>query len=101
MAEENFKIELLAEQVKDLKEENKDFEKRLTELETKKEKTDFQYEQIMEEIKKLNEKTIPKVLEEIEKIKNKPAKKWETITNTLITTIVAAVVSFVVTKIGG
>ena len=63
------KLELFEEQLKELKEQNKEYEKRLTAIETSREKTEFQYEQIMKAIDKLNEVTIPNLMKELENIK--------------------------------
>lgn len=54
-----------------------DHEKRLKEVETSKQKTDFQYEQIMEALQKINDKTIPNLIKEIEELKNKPVKRYD------------------------
>lgn len=103
MTEDNISVKVAfhEEQLKELKEQNKDFEKRLTEMETSKEKTEYQYEQIMKAIDKLNDITIPSIVKELEGIKNKPAKRWETGINALISAIVAGMVAFISTKIGG
>ena len=42
-------------------------------------KTDLQYEQIMRTLNKLVEQTIPQLSKEIQEIKDKPAKRWDTI----------------------
>lgn len=89
------KFDLLDEQIKELKTQNKELEKRLTTIETSREKTEFQYEQIMKAIDKLNEDTIPKLMKELEIIKNKPAKRWETGINALISGVVAIVISLI------
>ena len=103
MTEDNIsvKVAFYEEQLKELKEQNKNFEKRLTEMETSKEKTEYQYEQIIKAIDKLNDITIPSVLKELEAIKNKPVKRWETGVNALISAIIAGFVAFISTKIGG
>lgn len=100
-ASAEIKLELFEEQLKELKEQNKEYEKRLTAIETSREKTEFQYDQIMKAIEKLNEVTIPNLMKELEAIKNKPAKRWETGINALISAIVAGVVGFLVSKLGG
>lgn len=95
MAEDNVnvKVAFMEEQIKELKEQNKDFEKRLTSIETSREKTEYQYEQIMDAIKKLNEVTLPNILAELESIKNRPAKRWDNVINAAIAGIVAIIVS--------
>ena len=95
------KLELFEEQLKELKEQNKEYEKRLTAIETSREKTEFQYEQIMKAIDKLNEVTIPNLMKELENIKNKPTKRWEARVNALISAIAAGLVGFGVSYLGG
>ena len=89
------KLELFEEQLKELKEQNKEYEKRLTAIETSREKTEFQYEQIMKAIDKLNEVTIPNLMKELENIKNKTAKRWEAGVNALISAIVQGLLDLV------
>lgn len=76
----------------DLEQEFKDHEKRIKEIETSKQKTDFQYEQIMGALKKINDETIPSLIKEIEELKNKPVKRYDTIVTSIITGIVGAFV---------
>ena len=89
------KVTLIEEQLKELREQNRDYEKRLTAIETSREKTEYQYTQIMKAIDKLNDVTIPSLLRELEKIKNKPAKRWETGVNAIISGIVAVIISLI------
>lgn len=86
-------IKLLEEQVKELKAQNKDLEKRITAIETSRAKTEYQYDQIMRAIDKLNDITIPNVLKEIESLKNKPAKRYESIITAGISGVVAIIIS--------
>ncbi len=55
----------------------------------------------MKAIDKLNEVTIPNLMKELENIKNKPAKRWEAGVNALISAIVAGLVGFGVSYLGG
>lgn len=52
-------------------------EQRMSALETTKEKTDFQYEQIMATLNKINDKTIPNLVSQLEELKNKPVKRYD------------------------
>ena len=99
--EEN-KILLLEEQFKSYKEqtektinklENKliDHEKRIVALELANTKTDLQYQQIIETLKKLNEQTIPNLTKEIEELKNKPVKRYDQIVTGILGAIAGAI----------
>ena len=55
----------------------------------------------MKAIEKLNEVTIPNLVKELDAIKNKPAKRLETGINALISAIVAGVVGFLTSRLGG
>lgn len=92
-------IENIKSQLQDLKKEHEKFDERIRAVETSKEKTEFQYEQIMQALDKLNEKTIPGLTKELNELKNKPVKRYETAVNAIISAIVAAVVGFLSTKL--
>lgn len=74
-------------------------EQRISELEKRSEKTDFQYEQIMKMLDKLTEQTIPELSREIQAIKNKPAERYNTAVTTIITTIIGAIIGFIFSKL--
>lgn len=76
-----------------------DHEKRIQQIERSKEKTDFQYEQIMKTLETLNKDTIPKLTKEIEELKNKPVKRYDQVITGLISAIIGGIVGFVVNKI--
>lgn len=61
----------------ELKQLTSEQEKRIIQLELNNAKTDVQYEQIMNILNKLNEKTIPDLIAQIEELKNKPAKRYD------------------------
>lgn len=52
-------------------------EKRIIQIELNNAKTDIQYEQIMNILNKLNERTIPDLIAQIEELKNKPVKRYD------------------------
>ena len=54
-----------------------DLDNRLREIEMSKQKTEFQYEQIMESLRTLNDKTIPKLTAQIQELKDKPVKRYD------------------------
>lgn len=76
-------------------------EKRIQLMERSKEKTDFQYEQIMEMLRTLNEKTIPDLTKQIQEIKDKPNQRYNTVITSIISAIVGGAVGFAVNKILG
>lgn len=72
----NFK-EITTKEIKEIKELIVEIDKRVTTIEMAKQKTDYQYEQIMQSLKTLNEKTIPNLTAQIEELKNKPVKRYD------------------------
>ena len=74
-----------------LKKQLDDHEKRIKDVETSKQKTDFQYEQIMEALQKINDKTIPSLIKEIEELKNKPVKRYDQAISAVIGAIFGAI----------
>jgi len=77
--------------IEELKQQINDNNKRILTIEKSKEKTDFQYEQIMETLKTLNEKTIPNLTAQIEELKNKPIKRYDTAISAILGSIFGAV----------
>lgn len=75
------------------------FKNEFGKLETKGEKTDFQYDQIMKMLDKLNEQTIPELSREIQAIKSKPAERYNQVVMTIITTGVGAIIGFIFSKL--
>lgn len=67
------------DKVDNLVAETKEQEKRISQLEMNNTKTDLQYEQIMRTLNKLVEQTIPELSTEIQKIKDKPSKRLDTL----------------------
>lgn len=78
-------------QIEELKKQIEDHEKRIQLMEKSKEKTDYQYEQIIQTLNKLNEKTIPDLTMQIEELRNKPIKRYETIIGSILGAIFGAV----------
>lgn len=76
-----------------------ELDKRIIDLEKRNEKTDFQYEQIMKMLDRLNNVTIPKLTEEIQLIKNKPAERYNSIVTTIIGAVVGAIVGFIASNV--
>lgn len=74
-------------------------QERVTDLEAKGEKTDFQYDQIMKMLDKLTEQTIPELSREIQALKSKPVERYNTVVTSIISTVVGAIVGFIVSKL--
>ncbi len=72
----NYKIATNKE-IEELKRILETQEKRIIQIELNNAKTDIQYEQIMNILNKLNERTIPDLIAQIEELKNKPAKRYD------------------------
>ena len=84
-----------------MKKDLEDHEKRLLTIEKSQEKTDFQYEEIMKTLNKLNDVTIPSLTAQIEELKNKPVKRYDQIITSLIAGIVGAIIGFISNRIIG
>lgn len=72
-------------------------DKRIKDMELYKEITEYQYSQIMDTLRTLNEKTIPNLTAQIQELKNKPVKRYEQV----ITGILSAVAGSAGTLIAG
>lgn len=83
--------ELNKQDIAELKEDIKSIEKRVLAIEISREKTDYQYEQIMKAIDELNNKTIPNLMTEINELKNKPVKRYDQVITGLIGALVGAI----------
>lgn len=66
-------------------------EKRIIQLEMNNTKTDLQYAQIMQSLKTLNETTIPNLTAQVEELKNKPVKRYESIIGSVLGAIFGAI----------
>lgn len=74
-----------------IQKELEDHEKRILSMERSKEKTDFQYDQIMETLNKLNNITIPNLTAQIEELKNKPIKRYDQVIGSILGAIFGAI----------
>lgn len=84
-------VDSLKEAVKELKEECKDVKNQVSNLEKQNTRTDVQYDNIMETLKKLTEKTIPDLILQVEELKSKPAKRYESIVSGILGAIFGAI----------
>lgn len=73
---ENHK-QIAEEQINRLQEQVSGLDVRVKEMEMSKQKTEYQYEQIMQSLKTLNEKTIPNLTAQIQDLKDKPVKRYD------------------------
>lgn len=70
-------------------------EKRMKDMELYKEITEYQYSQIMESLKTLNEKTIPDLTAQIQELKNKPVKRYEQVVTGILGAIAGSLGTFI------
>lgn len=100
LLEQEFKTykEMTDRQIEELKRVQEDHEKRIQQMEKSKEKTDYQYEQIIDMLNKLNEKTIPNLTTQIEELKDKPVKRYDQVITGIISAVVGGIVGFVINK---
>ena len=63
--ENALKIAAIEEKLKEYEKQHGDYEKRLLAIERSSEKTEFQYQEIMKALNKLNDKTIPDLIKDI------------------------------------
>ena len=83
--------ELTEKQIDSLNKVTDEQEKRINELERNNTKTDLQYEQIIQTLNKLNDTTIPNLVAQIEELKNKPVKRYETVVGSILGAIFGAI----------
>lgn len=104
--ENNSKLLLIEQELRSYREQNEkeiknlftkleDLDKRTLTMEKSKEKTDFQYEQIMEMLNKINNVTIPNLTAQIEELKNKPAKRYDQAIGSILGALFGAVGGFI------
>lgn len=96
---DSIQYEILNREIDDIKQEMKDLSKRISKVEQSREKTEYQFSQIMKALDDLNKITIPKLTKDLEEIKNKPAKRYDTVITTIITAIVSAIISFTISNL--
>lgn len=82
--------------IEDLENEIDNHDNRIKVIEISKEKTDFQYEQIMETLKKLTDKTIPDLTKQIQELKDKPVKRYDQVIGGILGAITGAIGSYIV-----
>ena len=84
------------EKVDGLSTTTKEQEKRIIALENANTRTDLQYEQIMKTLNKLVDVTIPELSKEIQEIKEKPVKRYDTIIVGIIGAIAGGIGTYLV-----
>lgn len=92
------KIKALWHQIEESKEQRKDFEKRIIELEIHRGETKEKFDRIFDAINAI-EKNIAKIADTLESIQTKPAKRYESLIQEVIKFIVLAGVGFAVANI--
>lgn len=78
-------------EIEELKKIIEEEQKKIIQLEMNNTKIDLQYEQIIDTLKKLNEKTIPDLITQVEELKNKPAKRYDQIIGSVLGAIFGAI----------
>lgn len=73
-------------------------EREINKLKQSKEKTDYQYEEIMKALNKLNDTTIPGLVVQIEELKNKPAKRYDQVITAFVAALVSGIVGVIIGK---
>ena len=84
------------EKIKTLTENIEQLTKRVGEIEASKQKTEYQYQQIMKTLEKLNDITIPNLTKQIQELKNKPAERYNLIITAIISTVIGGIVTFII-----
>lgn len=87
------------EKVHNLEKQIKELDQRVKDMELSKEKTEYQYEQIMQTLEKLNETTIPNLTKQIQELKNKPGERYNLIITSIISAVVGGIVTFFINSI--
>lgn len=94
----NDKIKTLWMQIEESKQQRKDFEKRITELEINRGETKEKFDRIFNAISSI-EKNIEKIADSIESIQHKSSKTFDNLKYEVVKYIVIAVIAAVVAKI--
>ena len=96
---QEFKIscEVYKSKIDTLEKQAQNHNDRIRTLENENTKTDIQYAQIMEKLNKLIDTTIPALSKEIQEIKEKPAKRWDTIVVGILGAIAGGIGTAIVT----
>ena len=103
-------LELLKQDIKNHKEVSdeklskiddtlKELDERIKTMEMSKQKTEFQYQQIMKTLEKLNDITTPNLTKQIQELKNKPAERYNLIVTSIISAIVGGIVTFFINSV--
>lgn len=90
---------ILERDIDELKQEIKDLSKRVSKVEQSREKTEYQFSEIMKALDDLNKITIPKLTKDLEEIKNRPVKRYDTAITTIITAVISAIISFTISNL--
>lgn len=91
--------EVYKSKVDKLEIESSELQERVSKLEAKGEKTDFQYDQIMKMLDKLNEQTIPELSREIQALKSKPVERYNAVVTSVISTVIGAIIGYIFSKL--
>ena len=88
--------------IKDLKKDVKELEGRILLIETSRQKTEYQYNEIIKALDKLNNHTIPDLMRQVDELRNKPAKRYDQAITGILGAIFGAIGTIIANKfIGG
>lgn len=91
------KIKALWHQVEESKEQRREFEKRITELERRSDVTEEKFDRIFDAIEAI-EKNVEKIANSLECLQSKPGKTYENIVLEVTKYVVLAAIGFVVAR---
>jgi septal ring factor EnvC (AmiA/AmiB activator) len=91
------KIKALWHQITESKEQRKDFEKRITDLERKSDVTEEKFDRIFTAIEAI-EKNIEKIANSLECIQSKPGQNWNELIKTIIVVGSTAAITYLIKK---
>ncbi|MVX62229.1 hypothetical protein GKZ28_00755 [Clostridium chromiireducens] len=91
------KIKALWHQIDESKEQRKDFEKRIIELERRSDVTEEKFDRLFDAIEAI-EKNVEKIANALEQLQSKPAKTYENLQYEVIKYIVIAGMAFIMAK---
>lgn len=101
MAGENTQTKYNSQVLKELKQDMKDLEGRILLIETSRQKTEFQYNEIMKALDKLNNVTIPDLMRQVDELRNKPVKRYDQAITGILGAIFGAIGTIIANKILG
>lgn len=94
------RVKTLEENYKANAESRREIYKRLSKLEQDASRTDEKYKRIMTELDE-QKRQLNSILEKLESMSEKPAKRWDAAMASIVSAVIAAVVGFIAAQIKG